>query len=253
MFAQMAEEEPVTLSSYEQEMKEYDAAIEAFRVAVEDSDDTLALALLRHGSQHAKYALLAEGPKVVSDSTLSAFISSDHEELSICLVDEIVKMAASPESGIKLEDAIHCHHLSVAAGGGMLRLVAKLIGLGAVTTEVNSFGGTAIGWAAQNAESEMIDLLVSHKADPNVADTAGMTPLLMLIEVNQPREGGAEFLAAVDALIKHADLKEHNQGERACQMLEQTTPDTAAVYEKAKERIRGAFPGAKTKCARMRT
>ena len=77
-----------------------------------------------------------------------------------------------------------------------------LISSGANTNLRDSFGLTALHYAAEKGSSNMVELLISHGAEPTIADDCGMTALHRAAE--KGHENTAKFLLAhnadVDAL-----------------------------------------------------
>ncbi|HVJ29799.1 MAG TPA: ankyrin repeat domain-containing protein, partial [Gammaproteobacteria bacterium] len=68
--------------------------------------------------------------------------------------------------------------LAVAARNGDIAAVRAQLKAGTDANEVESDGSSALLWAAYQSSPELAALLLESKADPNLANEFGVTPLL---------------------------------------------------------------------------
>lgn len=67
-----------------------------------------------------------------------------------------------------------------------LEIGRMLIAAGAEVNYRNAWGGTALQWAADEGNPEMVKLLLASKADPNLGDQHGLTPLIAAAHYDGP-------------------------------------------------------------------
>ncbi len=92
-----------------------------------------------------------------------------------------------------LTDKRGCAPLHIAVAGNDVRLVLCLLDHGAqVNIRTQSNGRTPLMVAAAAGFEEMVQLLLSRKADPSIVDSAGKLPLERAVECH--RSGVAEVL-----------------------------------------------------------
>lgn len=68
-----------------------------------------------------------------------------------------------------------------------IKELEKLIKKGADVSFRDDLGRTALHWAALEARSELVELLLTHNSDPNATDFFGNTPLHLVVQYYVPR------------------------------------------------------------------
>ena len=96
-----------------------------------------------------------------------------------------------------------------------------LIGKGADVNKLNDQGYAPLHTAARNRNSRLVELLLEHKADPNLPDSDGVTPLVHAI--NRNHVPSIELLARRGADIErrrqeglHAARDRHRRRQAVC-------------------------------------
>jgi len=102
---------------------------------------------------------------------------------------------------------------------GNLLKITELLSRGADIDSIDKWGKTALWWAAFNNNLELATFLIAHKANPNISDYLGKTPLNIATEL---------------ALGGYHEPGEDNNYGRIIAMLRQVTED---LYQKEIEGI----------------
>jgi hypothetical protein len=100
-------------------------------------------------------------------------------------------------------------HLSRAVQGGKVAVVKKLVGHARIDVDRREFGESPLFHAAIDGFADIVDLLLSHNANPNLADSRGRSPLSATAELlfkSQDRQQGRHvpgWIQVVEVLLRH--------------------------------------------------
>lgn len=163
----------------------------------------LCLELLRHGAVVDEYARTQfrsweHGSDDYSKKIfIGKFCRKDLEENDYANIlermlafDEFERMDLSdseqPVSELQYGDAIN--HLFLAAKFGQLGIITRLLASDSVNLNVTETetGRTALHYAAENDHSKVVALLLAHRAESNVVDSDGRTPIFLATKATEP-------------------------------------------------------------------
>jgi len=148
-------------------------------------------------------AVLAAGPVLAATAELAAAIQSGRRAAAI-------EMIANKSADVNAAAADGTTALIWAANLNDTDLVSRLLKAGADPNRRNDFGSTPLTEAALNSNTEVIGVLLKGGADPNAAGADGQTPLMVVART-------ANVAAAKLLLDKGANpnVKETQRGQTA--------------------------------------
>ncbi|MBC8142793.1 MAG: ankyrin repeat domain-containing protein [Armatimonadetes bacterium] len=144
------------------------------RYASERGKSNAIRALLKLGAD------IHRGERLPNDSTYlhHAVQSGNAESVRLLLAAGSDPEARDKAGETPLHYAARCEvYAGAAIDTGIPRIVARLIAAGANPCAVDDYGVTPLHWAAENANVELVRLLLRHGSDPNAANVHGFTPL----------------------------------------------------------------------------
>ena len=174
-----------------------DDGLTPLALAARNSDYRKAGFLIAHGA-----AINPEG--VADEMQPLAIARSKADQRMISLLEPPKKEESAPvEAGAKIDP----QQISKALIAGDLAAVKKLIDAGWAINERDDKGRTALFRAVEDKRADLVSLLLFAGADPNIADNAGISPLMAsvrLLNIDGQRMTGMLLLKGANV---HATAK----------------------------------------------
>jgi len=149
-------------------------------------------------------ALLVLQPGQASTTSLHTAVEYNNSHVLRLLVEQRTNVNSHSKEGLTA--------LAAAARKGHVSIVPILLDSGAeLDGRDNSSGKTPLHYAAEKMNSDMMELLLSRRADVNLPDAEGSTPLLFARARNK-RGAGDRAEIARSLLLARADPDAHAEG-----------------------------------------